>query len=197
MLIFVSWYSFEFQPMMLIFAWSWTCILCHAWLIQYWLTPLLIWITHNARWPLSVEGVLQGSQPSYQTRPVANQPNPAEVIHPTNCKPQIVPKVGHDDVIIWKHFPRNWPFVRGIHPWGWWFETPSWSLWRQCHGNGGFRRANSLAGITLIQHDYVQKWRKMRSVTNVFQEYMCMYRILKIYHHSHEWSDDLSPPPIT
>ena len=18
-------------------------------------------------------------------------------------------------------------------PWGWWFETPSWSLWRQCH----------------------------------------------------------------
>ena len=21
----------------------------------------------------------------------------------------------HDDVINWKHFPRNWPFVRGIH----------------------------------------------------------------------------------
>ena len=21
----------------------------------------------------------------------------------------------HDDVIRWKHFPRNWPFVRGIH----------------------------------------------------------------------------------
>ena len=70
----------------------------------------------------------------------------------------------HDDVIKWKHFPRNWPFVRGIHrsrwiptqrpvtrsfdvffdlrlnkrlskqPWGWWFETPSRSLWRQCNG---------------------------------------------------------------
>ena len=25
----------------------------------------------------------------------------------------------HDDVIKWKHFPRNWPFVRGIH----------WSRW--------------------------------------------------------------------
>ena len=67
----------------------------------------------------------------------------------------------HDDVIKWKHFPRNWPFVRRIHrsrwiphtkasdaelwcfllsapdwrlskqPWGWWFQTPSWSLWRQ------------------------------------------------------------------
>ena len=23
--------------------------------------------------------------------------------------------VVHDDVIKWKHFPRNWPFVRGIH----------------------------------------------------------------------------------
>ena len=23
--------------------------------------------------------------------------------------------VDHDDVIKWKHFPRNWPFVRGIH----------------------------------------------------------------------------------
>ena len=21
----------------------------------------------------------------------------------------------HDDVIKWKHFPRNWPFVRGVH----------------------------------------------------------------------------------
>ena len=21
----------------------------------------------------------------------------------------------HDDVIKWKHFPRNWSFVRGIH----------------------------------------------------------------------------------
>ena len=23
--------------------------------------------------------------------------------------------VGHDDVIQWRHFPRHWPFVRGIH----------------------------------------------------------------------------------
>ena len=23
--------------------------------------------------------------------------------------------LGHDEVIKWKHFPRNWPFVRGIH----------------------------------------------------------------------------------
>ena len=65
------------------------------------------------------------------------------------------------DVIKWKHFPRYWPFVRGIHrpsaghrpvmrsfdvfldlrlnkrvskqSWGWWFETSSRSLWRHCN----------------------------------------------------------------
>ena len=63
----------------------------------------------------------------------------------------------HDDVIKWKHFPRNWPFVRGIHRSRWlphskasdaelwcflwsppewrWFETPLHSLWRHCNGN--------------------------------------------------------------
>ena len=71
----------------------------------------------------------------------------------------------HDDVIKWKHFPRYWPFVRGIRrwpvnyphkgqwrgalmfffdlrlnkrlskqSWGWWFETPTRSLWRHCNG---------------------------------------------------------------
>ena len=68
----------------------------------------------------------------------------------------------HNDVIKWKHFPGYWPFVWGIHrspvnsphkgqwrgalifslrlnkrlskqSWGWWFETPSWSLWRHCN----------------------------------------------------------------
>ena len=24
-------------------------------------------------------------------------------------------KLHHDDVIKWKHFPRNWPYFRGIH----------------------------------------------------------------------------------
>ena len=69
----------------------------------------------------------------------------------------------HDDFIKWKHFPRNWPFVWGIHrsgefptqrpvtrsfdvffdlhlnkrlswhSWGWWFETVSHPLWRHCN----------------------------------------------------------------
>ena len=71
--------------------------------------------------------------------------------------------MSYDDVIKWKHFPRYWPFVRGIRrspvkspnkgqwrsfdvfidlrlnkrlskqSWGWWFETLSRPLWR--HSN--------------------------------------------------------------
>ena len=28
---------------------------------------------------------------------------------------ELIRDSSHDDVIKWKHFPRNWPFVRGIH----------------------------------------------------------------------------------
>ena len=65
----------------------------------------------------------------------------------------------HDDVIKWKHFPRYWPFVRGIYrsqrpvtqsfdvfldlhlnkrlskqSWDRWCETLSRPLWRHCNG---------------------------------------------------------------
>ena len=67
----------------------------------------------------------------------------------------------HDDVIKWKHFPRYWPFVRGIpsqrpvtrsfdviydlclnkrfskQPRRWWFEMPWCSLWRHCNEING------------------------------------------------------------
>ena len=72
----------------------------------------------------------------------------------------------HDGLIKWKHFPRYWPFVRGIHLspvnspqkpvtrsfdvffdlrlnkrwskqwWGWWFETLSRPLWRRPNAKG-------------------------------------------------------------
>ena len=32
-------------------------------------------------------------------------------------------------------------------PWGWWFETTSWSLWRQCNGR-----------IYFYMHFYVMTW---------------------------------------
>ena len=39
-----------------------------------------------------------------------------------NCLPQ------QDDVIKWKHFPRYWPFVRGIHRWP--VNSPHKGQWR-------------------------------------------------------------------
>ena len=84
----------------------------------------------------------------------------------------------HDDVIKWKHFPRYWPLVRGIHrspvnsphkgqwrgalmfsltcalnkrlskqSWGWWFETPTRSLWRHCN-------------VAVPDHQQTQCWLK-------------------------------------
>ena len=34
----------------------------------------------------------------------------------------------HDDVIKWKHFPRHWSFVRGIHRWR--VNSPRKGQWR-------------------------------------------------------------------
>ena len=33
------------------------------------------------------------------------------ITHPVTYPPGKI----HDDLIKWKHFPREWPFVRGIH----------------------------------------------------------------------------------
>ena len=36
-------------------------------------------------------------------------------------------------------------------PWGWWFETPSWSLWRRC--NGFYKSAAvSVSGASKLTH---------------------------------------------
>ena len=32
-----------------------------------------------------------------------------------HCSSNVHHTHNHDDVIKWKHFPRHWPFVRGIH----------------------------------------------------------------------------------
>ena len=82
----------------------------------------------------------------------------------------------HDDVIKWKHlcgeftgpgeFPTQRPVTRSFdvffdlrlnkrlskQPWGWWFETPSWSLWRHCNGvmRNGFRCRDVITSIRYL-----------------------------------------------
>ena len=59
----------------------------------------------------------------------------------------------HDGVVVWKHFPKYWPFVRGIHwslvDWEVFFITGP--LWGESTGPGGFpsQRASDI---------YVKPW---------------------------------------
>ena len=78
------------------------------------------------------------------------------------CVWKITTVLCHDDVIIWKHFSRYWPFVRrpvtrsfdvffDLRPnkrlskqwWGWWFETQSCPLW--CHCNVTLDTGNAIS----------------------------------------------------
>ena len=47
-----------------------------------------------------------------KTRPLNNKATSRESTSPNNF---LSSKLIHDDVIKWKHFPRYWPFVWGIH----------------------------------------------------------------------------------
>ena len=70
----------------------------------------------------------------------------------------------HDDVIKWKHLPRNWPFVRGIH-WspvnsplkGQWRGSLRFSLictringWVNNHEGGDLRRHRAHYGVIVM-----------------------------------------------
>ena len=74
----------------------------------------------------------------------------------------------HDDVIKWKHFPRYWPFVQGIHRWP--VNSPHKGQWRGalmfslicawingCVNNreaGDLRRHRTHYDVT-VMHDYI------------------------------------------
>ena len=74
----------------------------------------------------------------------------------------------HDDVIKWKHFPRYWPLVRGIHQWpvnsphkGHWRGVLMFSLicawtndWVNNRDGGDSRRHHAHYDITVMKHKY-------------------------------------------
>ena len=77
----------------------------------------------------------------------------------------------HDDVIKWKHFPRYWPFVRGIHrsP----VNSPHKGQWRGAlifylicawinrqvsnHQSGGFRRYRAHCDVIVMCWTFFNK----------------------------------------
>ena len=58
----------------------------------------------------------------------------------------------HDDVIKWKHFRLNWPFVRGIH------RSPVDS-----HHQGQWRRALMFSLICVLSKQLGRRWSEMPS----------------------------------
>ena len=85
-------------------------------------------------------------------------------LHPCSTFCTVV--LHHDDVIRWKHFPRNWPFVRGIHRSpvnsphkGQWREALMFSLifvwindWVNNHEAGDLRRYRSHYDVIVMMH---------------------------------------------
>ena len=98
----------------------------------------------------------------------------------------------HDAVIRWKHFPRCWPFVKGIHMWIpltkasdaelwcflWsapeqkrlskhstcrWFEAPSRSLWRHCNDIHIQHVAGARSGSTYM-HNHIYAYESTDSI---------------------------------
>ena len=55
-------------------------------------------------WSLSVPGVLWRSHMIHPTEPVANHPNRAVVSHPTDCKPEIAPRVFYMVAVGWSRW---------------------------------------------------------------------------------------------
>ena len=75
------------------------------------------------------------------------------------------PQPQQDDMINWKHFPRYWPFVRGIHRWpvnsphkGQWRGALMSSLiytwtndWVNPRHAGGLRRNRAYCDVTVMK----------------------------------------------
>ena len=84
--------------------------------------------------------------------------------------------ISHDDVIKWKHFQRNWPFVRGIHRSpvdsphkGQWRRALVFSLicastngWTNDWGTDDLRRHRAYYDVTVMCHWLQQEMSKCR-----------------------------------
>ena len=83
--------------------------------------------------------------------------------------------VSHDDVIKWKHFPRYWPFARGIHRSpvnsphkGQWCRALIFSLicvwineWVNNHEAGDLRRYRAHYDVIVMKYSILYMWYKM------------------------------------
>ena len=102
----------------------------------------------------------------------------------------------HDDVFKWKHFPRYWPFVRGIHRSpvnsphkGQWRGALMFSLicvwingWVNNRGAGDLRRNQAHFDVVVM---YMYRTGTLCLITYVFM--LCVIGIGKKNKYSREW----------
>ena len=107
---------------------------------------------------------------------------------------------GHDDVIKWKHFPRCWPFMRGIHRSlvdslhkGQWRGALMFSLicawtngWANHRDSGDFTRHRDHYGITVMnifldqfECVAVEHWSLLNIHSVLLKEFPCRDIIMK------------------
>ena len=88
--------------------------------------------------------------------------------------------VNHDDVIKWKHFPRYWPFVRGIHRSRWIPRTKAsdaelwcllWSAWINDWVNN--REAGDLRRHR-ARYDVIVMYNSKLPSCDIFRQWMTM-----------------------
>ena len=62
-------------------------------------------------------------------------------------------------------------------PWGWWFETPSWSLWRQCndHVTHVYKVEAWDWAYEYVSVIYVVKWNNVRYQICICMFFVCLF----------------------
>ena len=102
---------------------SWRRIFCcsiespYKLLLSHHLDQLLRWFEALAngcvRFPTVVKLII--TRPLLDMRHTIQISNDSDSTRTASIRRQSIIPFGHDDVIKWKQFPRNWTFVRGIH----------------------------------------------------------------------------------
>ena len=128
-------------------------------------------------------------------------------IRPMVCNPLQSYPCLHDDVIKWKHFPRYWPFMRGIHRSpvnfphkGQWRRALMFSLicvwingWENNRGAGDFRRYRAhydaivmyeLSELVSKQSKFADKEIYLESSINKYRIFWQKHRII-LYENSY------------
>ena len=93
-------------------------------------------------------------------------------------QPSPYTREGHDDVIKWKHFPRHWPFVRGIPVHRWITHTKAseaelwcFPLWCQCNDKSKFR----LQMLWRLAHHF-HSWLSCHCL-QIVRFYLCFHQM--------------------